>query len=923
MYCPAVLPGDSAVMFVNCDMGGFYRSGDGGYTWALVDGHVLTGGDRCRVAFYPGDERALSQPVSAYMYAPYRGLLRSQDKGVTWSVVLTPLQLAQGVPLWGTGPTSIRAIAIDPADPVNRMYIGTNAGAFFTANAGAVWTKCSNVDGDVIDFVVLREPGAASTSYVYVCATSKGIYSSTGGTAWTDISGVLPAAPAGQYRVRGLAGARNDQQLALFVTIPTVIDGTPTWVRGGVWSSVKPAGGALSAWSEAMGTGAGGALPKAPSGTVCDRAEYEFLAMAKHDPRTVYVAVCGTREPPNPDSGVYKSIDQGATWQQVYNGYQQAGSNVLGGWADLDLGWSFGGPAQLPSDFNPDQPLRAGGFTVSATDANVAIYTNKAQLHITRTGGAPDASLPQARAWRQGYTRQWPGQGGPAVKQRWFSAGLEVTTVWEYAIRKLRTLGPPMHYICYTDIGHARSTGAASDELAPSDELGVSWTHTPPAERRAGPPRRYPNVYQLAFDPADPNRVWAAAADQHDIPYRDQLVVRGTGGVARSDDRGLTWTDWSGAGLTGLPSAVPALAKVGTNSNPHGLPGPVTSIVMDWANGRLWVAVFGSGVWCSSNASSAASKGDVVWQDQTSNLPAANRNVIRLQLDAAGLPYCLITACRNVQTLPNGDKRQTTFKHGAGERTGIWHLSSLSGPWQAVTPDPFVDSQGSPQDLWYGTDFVVSPINPQVLFLSTGFVERGNNGTGTTTAIDGKVYRSSDGGAHWDPVLSLGPQSAANPSGWLPTAYRDFAHVAALTQDPERRQTIYAGTRTHGLWISNNDGSSWSEFWPPLPFMSIHRVTFDWETRPAKPPPAVLWLQKKGALLTIRWPRRLWPPQPLGFRQRAWPPPAPPAYLRRRVMYIATYGSGVLKFTPWWWEQTVWEWLAAALRWVRSVLSLR
>jgi hypothetical protein len=313
-----------------------------------------------------------------------------------------------------------------------------------------------------------------------------------------------------------------------------------------------------------------------------------------------------------------------------------------------------------------------------------------------------------------------------------------------------------------------------------------------------------------------------------------------------------------------LPSAAPALDKAGTNSNPLGLPGPVTSIALDPATRRLWVAVFGSGVYSSDNAStlSDAQNASVDWADMSGNLPAGNRNVIRLQLDAAGLPYCLITATRNVVTVAGGDKQQTTFKHAPNERTGLWHLSSLNGPWQSVTPDPFIDSQNNPQELWYITDFLVHRTNPQVLYLSTGRVGIGQNGTGAVSGsgVDGGVYKTSDGGQHWNPVLTLGPTSL-HPSGWLPPDYRDFVHISKLTQDPDDPETIYAGTLTHGLWVSPDGGARWSEFQPRLPFMSIHRVAFDY--------------------------------------QQVFPGSRIP--ISNRVLYITTYGSGVLKVTqPWW-----------------------
>src|SRR5690348_6973012 len=41
MFWPAISPHDPNLMFVSCDMNGFYRSEDGGRTWTMLDGRRM------------------------------------------------------------------------------------------------------------------------------------------------------------------------------------------------------------------------------------------------------------------------------------------------------------------------------------------------------------------------------------------------------------------------------------------------------------------------------------------------------------------------------------------------------------------------------------------------------------------------------------------------------------------------------------------------------------------------------------------------------------------------------------------------------------------------------------------------------------------------------------------------------------------
>lgn len=116
------------------------------------------------------------------------------------------------------------------------------------------------------------------------------------------------------------------------------------------------------------------------------------------------------------------------------------------------------------------------------------------------------------------------------------------------------------------------------------------------------------------------------------------------------------------------------------------------------------------------------------------------------------------------------------------------------------------------------------------------------------------------------------PAQPAPPSRVLYRKYHDSVHAFAPIFDPaDPDNTIYVTTRTHGIWISHDGGTSWSE-WVQIPFMATHRLHFG----PSSPDRWVwyvttfgggVWKVTQGRLKK-RWFPPLWELRP--WKWRPW-----------------------------------------------------
>src|SRR4051812_27687790 len=55
MFTPAISPVDPNLILLNCDMGGSYRSTDGGASWELIHYRELTSSTQVNPAWHPTD----------------------------------------------------------------------------------------------------------------------------------------------------------------------------------------------------------------------------------------------------------------------------------------------------------------------------------------------------------------------------------------------------------------------------------------------------------------------------------------------------------------------------------------------------------------------------------------------------------------------------------------------------------------------------------------------------------------------------------------------------------------------------------------------------------------------------------------------------------------------------------------------------
>jgi len=277
--------------------------------------------------------------------------------------------------------------------------------------------------------------------------------------------------------------------------------------------------------------------------------------------------------------------------------------------------------------------------------------------------------------------------------------------------------------------------------------------------------------YKVVFDPAVKGRLYAATSNRHDIPHwthTDANRPGHAGGVCVSDDHAQSWRVL-GTGQPKLPCTYLCLDPKTTQE-------PLT----------LYATFYEGGVYKSTDSGQT-------WVKKSEGLGnPGNLHAYMVKVHPkTGDVFCSITA------------------HRVGGRDfpvpgGLWKSTDGGGSWADITKTLGLKWPGG---------FALHPDDPNTIYLTAGTVPGGPQGG---------VYKTTDGGKTWARVIGDADFAKSAPPGYV--------HCFFVNLHPDRPDWVYAGTGSHGLWLSQDAGKTWRRF-DAIPFRACQNVAFDPEDR--------------------------------------------------------------------------------------------
>jgi photosystem II stability/assembly factor-like uncharacterized protein len=378
-------------LLVGCDVGGFYRSTDGGAGYTISNAGLQDDFVECIVPD-PLDLEVIYLGCQS-------GVYKSTDRGTTWQ------WQRDGFPpknRWDWS-APIGALAIAPQDPAV-LYAGIGRprwaqfgkGAVYkTLDGGVHWSQVNAPGSLPADALVTDLAIDPRDSSRLLLACPYGVYcSEDGGIGWAPTTAGLP-----HPHVRRLAFCRGQPDI-VYLTL-WAKPGRQPW-QGGVYRSTD-GGKSWSARVQGLGQYVG-----QPGEAGEMTANYDRLAVHPDNPDVVYVGGCSWV-----NGDIYKTTDGGRTWTPTVR--RGAGGNTEDGWI------TFWGPDVQCLSMSPFDP----------------------QTLYFGTSGKVYKTVDGAGRWQQIYTRILPDG-------RFQGTGLETTCVVDVIVHPA---DPQRLYFCYLDVG--------------------------------------------------------------------------------------------------------------------------------------------------------------------------------------------------------------------------------------------------------------------------------------------------------------------------------------------------------------------------------------------------------------------------------------------------------------------------------------
>lgn len=705
MFSPVISPLDSKKMFIPCDMSGGYVTENGGESWQMIHHSELIPGIRFQGAYHP------ATPDTLYAASGWDGnvLKVSKDGGKTWKF---HAKLPQNL---------IGGMVIDRDDPKN-FALGAGKKVWLSNDGGISWKPLAGVSGTYKCFDFGKDG-------VYFAATDEGVFcSKDSGKSWSKTSKGLTS---GEIMAFAAGVNKEGTKRILYTSVRTKVEEGK--LIGGVFRSEDLG----ESWVLAMGEGINVETKAFDEWSDGSFPVFHYLLAAKGDPQIVYALNSSTGVPPPHHATVYRSENAGKTWKAVFSADPRwEPYNVEKGYVAAVDKQYYGG--------------LANGVAISPNDANTLLWVDNGDAYVTFNGG---------ESWKVAHTRAVPVKKDE--EPRWICNGLVVTTAWNY---KIDPLNPSRHFICYTDIGLARS-----------EDSGKTWSWW--ARKGRAPWRN--TCYDLAFDPEIPGKIWGAFSEVHDLPFANTIEGRhkstGKGGICLSTDGGKTWIPYK---ENGMPVS------------------PATGVVVDPKTQKgkrtLYAGFFGAGVYRSDDDGAT-------WKAKNEGLGGKkNLRVSRILLHADGTLFAVV----------NLIAKSRVFRD---EGAGVYRSTDKGENWSCIT-----EGQG----FYWPKDITADAKDSNVLYLGVCNSNKKENGGLYVTKDGGKTWKlaTKQGSEH------MGVYPHPSRPGWMfltvtegapehglylsrdcgvtfnPVKEFPFLNAMRVVVNPKEEKTIYVTTFGGSVW---------------------------------------------------------------------------------------------------------------------------
>ncbi|MGH9482928.1 MAG: WD40/YVTN/BNR-like repeat-containing protein, partial [Terriglobales bacterium] len=471
------------------------------------------------------------------------------------------------------------------------------------------------------------------------------------------------------------------------------------------------------------------------------------IVIDPRDPNTVYVAALGHLWGSNPERGVYKTSDGGASWKRV---------------------------------LSVDDNTGATDLAMSARDPNLlfAAMYQRQRKGWGFNGGGPGSGLYRSSDGGATWTRL--AQGLPAGELG--RIGVAIYPGNDQIVYAIVEADPPTGRG-----GRGASAGPrppARGGIFRSDNQGESWQHMSGLDPR---PSYYSRIY---VDPRNPDRVYIMGSergfyisDDAGRNFRDvfsgvhgedhalwvdpgdpsHLAIGGDGGVSISYDRGLSWLF-----RDNLP--IGQFYNISTNqATPYLICGGLQD----------------NGNWCTPSATG-----------QSYGL--SNRDAFN------------IGGGDGMQAVFDGDNRTllVSSQNGATNRLTLGSMQRQNiGPVQPETRPPAGGSgRGASPYRWYWTSpLIVSHFDPKVIYTGANILFRSGDQGRSWKAISPDLTADIDR-TQLEMMGARIPASALSKND----GQDNFSALTAVAESPLDAQVLYTGADDGTLQVTRDGGAHWT-----------------------------------------------------------------------------------------------------------------